>query len=136
MKKSERTKKVQELSLIFRLSSVLCWLGVAIFSVIAVFSKVGGSEKTGADILSEAAKTKLISFSITMIIGIIVALLIKEKVRTAVYMLALIVLSIIYKENGMYIVLSIWFVDEYILHALHKRYKNLATINKEIDLRG
>ena len=136
MKKSERTKKVQNLSFIFGLSSLLCWLGVAIFSVIVAFSKVGGSEKTGVDILSDALKTKLISLSITVIIGLICALLIKEKARTTVYMLSLLLLTIVYGETAMYIVLSIWFTDEYVLHALHKRYKNLSTINKEIDLRG
>ena len=136
MKKSERTKKVQNLSFIFGLSSLLCWLGVAIFSVIVAFSKVGGSEKTGVNILSDALKTKLISLSITVIIGLICALLIKEKARTTVYMLSLLLLTIVYGETAMYIVLSIWFTDEYVLHSLHKHYKNLSTINKEIDLRG
>ena len=136
MKKSERTKKVQELSFIFGLSSLLCWLGVAIFAIIVAFSKVGGSEKTGVDILSNALKTKLISLSITVIVGLICALLIKEKARTTVYMLSLLLLTIVYGEVAMYVVLSIWFTDEYVLHALHKRYKNLSTINKEIDLRG
>ena len=136
MKKSDRTKKVQHLSFIFGLASLLCWLGVAIFAVIVAFSKVGGSEKTGVDILSEAIKTKLISLSITVIIGLICALLIKEKARTTVYMLSLLLLTIVYGEQAMYVVLSVWFVDEYVLHYLHKRYKNLSTINKEIDLRG
>ena len=136
MKKSERTKKVQNLSFIFGLSSLLCWLGLAIFAISVAFSKVGGSERTGADILSNALKTKLISLSITVIIGLICALLIKEKARTTVYMLSLLLLTIVYGEIAMYIVLSIWFTDEYVLHALHKRYKNLSTINKEIDLRG
>jgi len=136
MKKSDRTKKVQNLSLIFGLSSFLCWVGVAIFAVIAAFSKVGGSEKTGMDILSEALKTKLISLSITVIIGLICALLIKEKARITVYMLSLLLLTIVYGENAMYIVLGVWALDEYVLHALCKRYKNLAIINKEIDLRG
>ena len=136
MKKSERTKKVQNLSFIFGLASVLCWIGVAIFAVITAFSKVGASEKTGMDILSEAVKTKLISLSITVIIGLICSLLIKEKMRTTVYMLALLLLTIVYGETAMYIVLSIWFTDEYILNNLHKHYKKLSTINKEIDLRG
>lgn len=136
MKKSERTKKCRNLTIIFGLSSLLCWLGVAIFALIAAFSHIGGGEKTGADILSEAFKTKVISLSITVIIGIVAAILIKEKARITIYMLSLLLLTIIYGEVAMYIVLGIWALDEYVLHALHKRYKNLAVINKEIDLRG
>ena len=135
MKKSERTKNCKELSIIFRLSSLLCWVGVAIFAAIAAFSKVGGAEKSGIDILSDALKTKLISLSITIIIGIIAALLIKEKARTTIYMLSLLLITLIYGENAMYIILAIWAVDEYVFTALYKKYKNLYVINKEIDLR-
>lgn len=133
---SQRTKDVKKLSLIFRLASAVCWLGVAIFAVIAALSKVGGSEKTGAAILSESFKSSVISLSITVIIGLIIAIIIKEKVRVAIYMFSLVIVSIIYKEIAMYIVLGVWGVDEYIFTALHKRYKALAIINKEIDRRG
>ena len=51
------------------------------------------------------------------------------------YMLALIINSILFKETGMYIILAIWFIDEYVFSALHKHYKQLVIINKEIDRR-
>ena len=133
---SQRTKDVKKLSLIFRLASAFCWLGVAIFAVIAALSKVGGSEKAGYDILSETFKSSVISLSITVIIGLVIAIIIKEKARVAIYMFSLVIVSIIYKEVAMYIVLGIWGVDEYIFTALHKHYKALALINKEIDRRG
>lgn len=135
MKASKRTKDCKKLCLIFRIASTICWLGVAIFAVIAAFSKVAGSDKTGVDILSEAVKTKLISVSITVIIGLIISLIIKEKARTTVYMLGLICITMLYGEVAMYIVLAIWAIDEYVLFALYKRYKALIMINKEIDRR-
>ena len=135
MKSSKRTKDCKKLCLIFRISSILCWLGVAIFAVISAFTKVAGSDKTGADILSEALKTKIISLSITVIIGLIISLIIKEKARTTVYMLGLLCITVLYGEVAMYIVLGIWAVDEYVLFALYKRYKALTMINKEIDRR-
>jgi len=136
VKQSKRTKNVKKLSRIFFFVSLVCFLSVAIFTVIATFSKLGGSEKTGADILSDALKTQLVSLSITMIIGLVLALIIKEKMRTTIYMLALIINSILFKEAGMYSILAIWAVDEYVFTTLHKHYAKLTTINKEIDLRG
>ena len=132
---TKRTKDVKKLSRIFFWLSVVCFAGVAIFTIIATFTHLGGSEKTGADILSDALKTQLISFSITTIICLILTLFIKEKIRTAIYMLALVINAILFKEAGMYTILAIWFVDEYIFTALHKHYKTLLTINKEIDRR-
>lgn len=136
MKKSQRTKDCKRLAIVFRIASLVCWLGVAIFAVVTAFSKVGGSNKTGVDILSDAFKAKLISLSITAIIGIILALLIKEKARVTVYMLSLLILSIIYGEAAMYSVLGVWALDEYILTNLFHHYKSLARINVEIDRRG
>lgn len=134
--KSTRTKDVKKLCWIFRLSSALCWIGVALFAIIATFSTIAGYEKSGIDILSEMIKTKLIAFSMTTIIGLIVALLIKEKARITIYMLSVVILSILYGETAMYITLAIWAVDEYVLHALSKHYKTLITINQEMDRRG
>ena len=136
VKQTKRTKDVKKLSRIFFFISFACFFGVALFTIIATFSKIGGSEKSGVDILSTAIKTQLISLSITMIIGLILALLIKEKMRTTIYMLSLIINSILFKEVGMYVILSIWAVDEYIFAALHRYYKQLVIINKEIDKRG
>lgn len=134
-KATKRTKDLIKLTRIFFLLSLCCFVGVAVFTVIATFTCLGGSEKTGADILSDALKTQLISFSITTIICLILTLFIKEKIRTAIYMLALVINSVLFKEAGMYTILAIWFVDEYIFTALHKHYKTLFTINKEIDRR-
>ena len=134
-KDSKRTKDVKKLSRIFLSLSFVCFIGVALFSVIAIFTRINGSEEKGIEIISEALKTRLISLSVTMIIGVVLALIIKDKVRTTIYMLALVINSILFKEVGMYVILGIWAIDEYIFTNLHKHYKQLAIINKEIDRR-
>ena len=133
---SQRTKDVRKRSIICFIISTLMTVGVVLFVVISTFTKIGGTESTGKDILSEALKAQIISLSVTAIICLLLIFIIKDKIRHTLYMLSIIIAAIIYKEVGMYIVAGIWFVDEYIIHALYKRYKNLITINKEIDLRG
>lgn len=133
---SKRTKDTKKLSIIFSVLSALSYLGVAIFTVISLFSKLGGSEKEGIDILSEALKARLVSVSVTIIIVALIALIIKNKIRTMVYMLSLVVVGIIYGEVAMYAVLGVYFVDEFVFTYLHNKYKNLSVINREIDKRA
>ena len=87
------------------------------------------------EIISEALKARLVSLSVTVIIVAILAIFIKNKARITIYMLALIINGILFKEPGMYVILGIWALDEFIFTALHKHYKQLVTINKEIDRR-
>lgn len=132
---SQRTKNVAKLSLIFFWLSFLCYFGVAIFSIIAIFSHIGGSKEQGMEIISEQLKTVLVSFSITMIIVIALAVFIKNKVRVTIYMFALVINGILFKETGMFTILGIWGVDEAFFNLLHKHYSKLKVINKEIDRR-
>ena len=134
-KTSKRTKDVKKLARIFFILSCLCFLGVAIFSVIAIFNRVGGEQKQGMEIISEQLKNLLISTSITTLVIAIAALFIKEKLRYTIYMLSLIVIALIYKEVGAYIVLGVFAADEFVLHNLFLHYKQLVVVNKEIDRR-
>lgn len=131
---SDRTKKLKSLKNLFFSLSLICWLGTVIFVVISVFSRVGeGGNVT--DIFSDDIREKLIAFGTTAIIGTIVALFIKEKIRTALYMISLIIIVIMHGEVGMYVVLSIWGIDEYVFSNLYKNFKQKYIINKEIDKR-
>ena len=136
MKASKRTKDVKKLSFVFWLISTLMLIGVVVFVLVSAFSKIGSSDKTGIDILSESAKNQIISLSITTIICVLLIFIIKDKVRQTIYMLSMIMATILYKELGMYIVAGVWALDEYVIHALYKHYRALITINKEIDRRG
>ena len=133
---SQRTKDVKKRAVVCFIISTLMTVGVVLFTVISTFTKINGTESTGKDILSEALKAQIISLSVTAIICLLLIFIIKDKIRHTLYMLSIIIAAIIYKEIGMYIVAGIWFVDEYVVHALYKHYKQLITINKEIDRRG
>jgi cytochrome bd-type quinol oxidase subunit 2 len=135
-KVSKRTKDVRKLARIFGILSFVCFVGVAIFAIISVFSHIGGSEKDGMSIISEELKTVLISLSTTLVIVIIAALIIKEKARNTIYMLSLVSQALFFNKVALYIILGVWALDEFVFRFLHNRYKNLAIINKEIDLRG
>ena len=135
-KVSKRTKDTAKLSRIFFLLSFLCFLGTAIFTVIACFTRLGDSEKQSMEIISEQLKSVLVSTSVTLIIVTILALIIKNKVRTTVYMLSLVICGILFKEVGMYSILGVWALDEFVFTLLYKHFRELKIINKEIDKRG
>lgn len=131
---SERTTKCKKLRNLFFALSCVCWIGIVTFVVISVFSRIG-SDGDPQSILSDDMREKLVTFGTTAIIGIILALFIKEKIRTALYMISLIVIVILHGEVGMYITLAVWALDEYVFTALYKNFKQKYTINKEIDKR-
>lgn len=135
MAKSERTKKLIKRRNIFFALSVLTWIGVALFTVISVFCLVEAKDSEGTPIFAPEFKQLLISLGVTTIIGIVCTLVIKDKLRTAIWMLCLILCTVMYKSVGMYSILGAWFIDEYVFHTFYNYYKTRVTINKEIDLR-
>lgn len=141
---SERTKHVRKLRNIFGLCSVLCWVGVALAVIIVALTKIGGASSNevaaeGDKLIeigvSQALKDKIVALGITTAIIIISAIFIKEKVRTTIYLISIVLMRICAGEIGSYIVLGVFALDEYIFHPLFKHYANKVTINKEIDLR-
>lgn len=135
MAASERTKKLRTLRNVFSLLSFGLWLGVGIFSAITTFLALGDMEFGGA-VFSAEFKAMLASIGITTLIGLVLAIILKNKLRTAIWMISLVICSICYKEVGMYVVLGIWALDEYCFTLLANYYNKRLIINKEIDLRG
>lgn len=129
------TKDLKKKRNIFGIISVCLWLGCALASVISIFCKIDLTNPEGTPIFSEEFKALLISLGTTAIIGIIVACIIKNKVRTFIWMICTIINTVLFKEAGMYIILAIWFFDEYVFYGLYKHYADRVKINKEIDLR-
>ena len=41
----------------------------------------------------------------------------------------------LFGSNLVYLVFAIWILDEYVLYPIARHYRNLYTINKEIDKR-
>lgn len=139
MEKSDRTKQCIKRRNIFFLLSTLMWVGTIVTILILCMTKVNatttGDGGEAVSILSDEIKSKIVAFGLSAFVAIILALFVKEKVRTAVYMLSLIIAVILKGEKAMYIVLAIWALDEYVFYALYKSYKAKVTINKEIDMR-
>lgn len=131
---SPRAKDLKRKKLIFGLISTLMWVGTGLVFAILAFTKFKAKDSSGIPILSHELKTLITSIGVTAMIGLIVGIIIKDKIRTFIYMVSTILATIIYKDVGMYIVLSIWLVDEYIIYALYKKYKRKYEIRKEIDL--
>ena len=135
---SDRTKSLKKKRNLFAILSFGLWVGTLLFLAIYAFCTVGNAEevaKQGIEILSKEVKDILIGLGITAIIGIIGVIIIKDKIRTFIWMLSLILAVILFKEAGMYVILCLWLVDEYIFTNLFHHYCHLVQINKEIDLR-
>jgi len=132
MAKSERQISLKKKKVLFTIISHAMWIGTAIVLACLALSNLKATEE-GVQIFTDEFQSKIVSVSITILIGIIVAIIIKEKVRVFTYMASLVLATILYKEVGMYIVLGIWLVDEYVIHVLAQKYTRLYEIRKEID---
>lgn len=131
---SPRAKDLKRKKIIFGLISSLVWVATGLTFVIIALSKFKAKDSSGVPIFSNELKSIITSIGVTAIIGLIVGIIIKDKIRTFVYMASTVLATLIYKEAGMYVVLAIWLVDEYIIHALYKKYSRKYEIRKEIDL--
>jgi len=132
---SKTTIDLKKRTRIFGIVSTFMWIGTALASVIAMFFKLDLTSSSGTPIFSEEFKAILISIGTTALIGITVACFIKNKIRTFMWMICLVLDTAAFQEAGMYIVLALWLIDEYVIYALYNHYKKRLTINKEIDLR-
>lgn len=72
---------------------------------------------------------------ISWIVAIVLTIFVTQKIKTLGWMVSVVLASYLYGNIAMYITFGIWIIDEYILTPLAKKYKNLATINQEIDKR-
>jgi len=140
MAKSKRTIEVTKKRNIFGAISYALWIGTALILTFCAFATVGGEKAietahNTTTILSESAKAALLSIGTTAIIGIAASILIKDKLRTAFWMASVVMSAILYGSTGMYIILALWLIEEYVIHTLYKYYASKVSINKEIDLR-
>lgn len=132
---SEYTKKLKKLRNAFFIIDLVTYIGLTIIMVIAAISKVSGGNKASTQVFSQEVIRVVTSMTTTAIIGILLTIFIKDKARTTLFIINTIIGSIIWGATGMYVVLAIWFVEEYLFHALYKHYQNKVVINKEIDRR-
>lgn len=132
---SDYTKKLKKLRNAFFIIDLVTYIGLTIVMVIAAISKVSDGSKASTQVFSQEVIRVVTSMTTTAIIGILLTIFIKDKARTTLFIINTIIGSIIWGATGMYTVLLIWFVEEYLFHTLYKHYHNKVIINKEIDKR-
>ncbi len=135
MAKSERQKSLKRKVTIYGILSYTILIALVLTYIISaiVLAKQTPSAES-IQIFTDEVKMAVIATSSTAVIGIILSFFLKEGMRTFIWIVCVILGSLVYKETGMYIALSCWFVDDYIIHKLFKYYANKLSIRKEIDL--
>lgn len=133
MKISAQTRKYKLARLLFILNWALCF-GVAITLVSLCLAGVQ-PDPNGVS-MKEKMGTVLYGFGMSLIPVIVLAILVKDKIRPTVWMIDLILANYLYGSIGMYIVVGIWVIGEYIIAPLSKRFATLYLVNRELDKRG
>ena len=133
MKISAQTRKYKLARLLFILNWALCF-GVAITLVSLCLAGVQ-PDPNGVS-MKEKMGTVLYGFGMSLVPVVVLAILVKDKIRPTVWMIDLILANYLYGSMGMYIVVGVWVIGEYIITPLSKRFATLYLVNRELDKRG
>ena len=132
MAKSERYKSLKKKSIIFGIISY-----AAVFATMLVCLIAGGinfnAVHDGIQVFTDEAKTLFLSMSVTAIIGVVLTFFLKEGMRTFIWIVCVVLSSIVFGPVGMYIVLGVWLIDDYVIHKLFVYYHDKLKIRKEIE---
>lgn len=133
--KTERTIKCKRLGILFTaLSWVLCF-GLAVAFVIAFLAMNGSGNGEQSVTMKEKFGTIVYGFGLSLIPMLVLAIIVKDKIRPTVWMIDVILANYLFGSWLMYVVFAIWLIDQYVIGPLGKHYRQLYTINKEIDRR-
>lgn len=133
--KTERTIKCKRLSVVFTTLSWLLCFGLAVGFVIAYIAMNGNGNGEDSATMKEKFGTIIYGFGLSLIPMLVLAIIVKDKIRPTVWMLDVILANYLFGSWMMYIVFAVWIVDQYIIGPLGKHYRQLYVINKEIDRR-
>ena len=132
MAHSERYKSLKKKSIILGIISY-----AALFITMTVCLIAGGvninAVHDGVQIFTDEAKTIFYSMTVTAMVGTVLTFFLKEGMRTFLWIVCVVLSSIVFGAVGMYIVLGVWLVDDYVIHKLFLHYKNKLSIRKEIE---
>ena len=129
--KTERTIKCKRLGIAFSIINWILCFGLAIAFIIAFASGMDPSNES----LKEKLGTVIYGIGLSLIPMIVLAILVKDKIRPTVWMLDIILANYLFSSTVMYITFAIWLISEYVVGPLAKHYRELYLINKEIDRR-
>ena len=129
--KTERTIKCKRLSIAFSIINWIMCFGLAVGLIIVFASGMDPANEP----LKEKLGTVIYGIGLSLIPMIVLAILVKDKIRPTVWMLDIILANYLFGSIVMYITFSIWLISEYVVGPLAKHYRELYLINKEIDRR-
>lgn len=143
---SDITSKYKKKAILLTiLSWILCFGTAVVFLIIAINRYTGNETQVMVELSGrfgdraqealDKAKTIIMTSFISMVPMIILSVIVKDKIRPLVWMINIILSNILLGSVAMYIVFSVWFIDEYILRLIAKRALAKYVINKEIDKR-
>lgn len=130
MKMSERTRKYFWGRFLIVLDWIACFGTAAVFILCCVSGAEGNAD------LKEKLGTIIWGLGASLIPMIVLSIIVKDRIKPTVWMIDIILANYLYGDLGMYIVLVIWFISEYIIVPLSKRFATKYLINKELDLRA
>ena len=133
--KTERTIKCKKLGILFTILSWLLCFGLAVGFVIAFVAMNGSGSGEDSATMEEKFGTIIYGFGLSLIPMLVLAIIVKDKIRPTVWMIDIILANYLFGSWMMYIVFAIWVIDQYVIDPLGKHYRQLYTINKEIDRR-
>lgn len=133
--KTERTIKCKKLGILFTILSWLLCFGLAVGFVIAFVAMNGSGGGEDSATMEEKFGTIIYGFGLSLIPMLVLAIVVKDKIRPTVWMIDIILANYLFGSWMMYIVFAIWVIDQYVIAPLGKHYRQLYTINKEIDRR-
>lgn len=129
---SERYKQLKKRTIIFGILSY-----AALFITLTACLIAGGininTVKDGVQIFTDEAKTIFYSMTITAMVGVVLTFFLKEGMRTFLWIVCVVLGSIVFGATGMYIILGVWLIDDYVIHKLFLHWKSKLSIRKEID---
>lgn len=133
---SEATLRYKRKRNIFLLIDVLMFMGVCAFLILYGF--ITNFEMTKEEETNQVFQALMAVYGTLIIsyaIGAIVVYYIKNKARNTVWTINLILSVYLFGTNGMWVILTIWALDEFIVIPLYKKNRGRAVINGEFDKR-
>ena len=129
--KTERTIRCKRLGVAFSVINWIMCFGLAVGLIIVFASGIEPDNET----LKEKLGTVIYGIGLSLIPIIVLAILVKDKIRPTVWMIDIILSNYLFGSAIMYVTFAIWLVSEYVIGPLARHYRQLYVINKEIDRR-
>lgn len=129
------TRKYKRLTITFTVLSWASCFGLALVLIIIALVTNGESNGPTFEEVKNALGTVLWGFIMSLMPMLVLAIIVKDKVKPLVWVANIIMANAI-STTLMYVVFVVWLLEEYVFGPLKNHYKEKYHINKTIDERG